>query len=306
MLAVAVLAVLGGCTADLDPQEELAAAVEATAEEPFVFRLSAQADRSALDQLGDDAVAAASFLEGAGIEGARDPDGRLRLSLTLGGDAPLLEVIAEEGDALLLRTGLGAVLGLEGRDPATALEPALDRLGVSEAGREALITSFSGGWVALTDVDDLGELLGAASGESRTDEPAAQLDARELLGAIEVLSARDAGEVRRLDVVVETRALAELLGDGGGDRTVPGTIDLRDGRVLEVRLELSGGDLLELDPAAAGGDQPADGDAAGIVELLLRVDPVTEGNAVERPEPGASLTAAELLDLVERLSPPAG
>jgi hypothetical protein len=307
--ALAGAVALVGCTGDRDPQAELADAVAATAEDPFAFRVSARADRAALEQLGDDdAVAAAAFLDGAGIDGARDPDGRLRVAVTLGGDAPLLEVITGEGDALLLRTGLGAVLGIEDRDPSDELEPALEQLGVGPAGRDALLTSFTGGWVVLTDVDDLGQLLGAATdGGEREEDPT---DLADLLDAVTATAARDAGEVRRLDVEVATGALLSPLGLGGGeDRTVPGTVDLRDGRVLEVRLELTGSDLAS-DPADAtdppdatdasdGADDPADG--AGVVELIVRIDPITEGSAVERPEPGATLTAAELFDLVERL-----
>ncbi len=303
-----LLALLAACTTERDPAQELADAVAATAEEPFSFAITARADRAALDQLGDDALAAASFLEEAGIDGARDPDGRLRVAVTLGGGAPLLEVIAESGDALLLRTGLGAVLGLEGRDPAEALEPALDRLGVGEAGRAALVTSFSGGWVALTDVDDLAELVGTATGEDAGAD-IGSFELADLLAATRVLGARDAGEIRRLDVEIETDVLLERLGLGAGgaasSRTVPGTIDLRGGKVSEVRVELSGGDLSDVAGASGAGETDPDEGAAGVVELVLTIDPVTEGNAVERPEPGAALTAAELADLVERLQPAA-
>ncbi|MEX1163846.1 MAG: hypothetical protein WEB03_09715 [Nitriliruptor sp.] len=309
---LALLLLLAACTSERDPSQELADAVQATAAEPFSFGVSARADRAALDQLGGDALAAASFLEGAGIDGARDPDGRLRIAVTLGGDAPLLEVIAESGDAMLLRTGLGAVLGLEGRDPSDALEPALDRLGIDAVGREALVTSFSGGWVALTDIDELGELVGAATGEDAGSDVRA-FGLADLLAAIEVTGARDAGEIRRLDIEVETAVLLERLGfdagDAASDRTVPGTVDLRDGKVSEVRVELSGGDLT--DPAGGpdadrDGGEDGEGDAqTGVVELVLTIDPVTEGDAVERPQPGAELTAAQLIDLVERLQPAA-
>lgn len=302
--ALLVLLGLAGCRAALDPQAELEAAVAATAATPFTFTLSAQADRAALDQLGGDAVEAAAFLDGAGLTGAREPDGRLQVAFTLGGDAPLLEAISQgDGEGLLLRTGLGELLGLEGRDPAEALGPALEELGVGAAGREALATSFAGGWVALTDVGDLGELLGAttdAGTEPAPDGLASVLD------EVTVTDARDAGEVRRLDVEVRASALLGPFGLGGTDGAVPGTVDLRDGQVLEVRLELSGGDL-GADGSGAGGGGP---DAAGVVELVLAITAADDGEAVvERPQPGASLTAEELLDLVQRLqtatTPPA-
>lgn len=301
LLAVPFLVLLlaAGCRSDDDPRAELERAVAATAAEPFTFALSARADRAALDQLGGDAVAAASFLEDAGLTGAREPDGRLQVALTLGGDVPLLEAISQGGDGLLLRTGLGELLGLEGQDPAEQLAPALDELGVSPAGREALATSFAGGWVELTDVADLGELLGATTPGDEEEVPDG---AGDLLDEVAVTGARDAGEVRRLDVEVAVSALLGPLGLGGADRSVPGTVDLRDGRVLEVRLELSGGDL-----AAPDGAEDDAADVAGVVELVLSIAPTSgDGPVVERPEPGAALTAAELLTLVGQLQGTAG
>ncbi|WP_052664449.1 hypothetical protein [Nitriliruptor alkaliphilus] len=315
-----VLLGLLGCRAALDPQAELEAAVAATAASPFTFSLSAQADRAALDQLGGDAVEAAAFLDGAGLTGAREPDGRLQVAFTLGGDVPLLEAISQgDGEGLLLRTGLGELLGLERRDPAEALGPALEELGVDAAGREALATSFAGGWVALTDVGDLGELLGATTDDGGDPAPASE-GLASLLEEVTVTGARDAGEVRRLDVEVRAAALLAVLGLGGidgglggidgglggSDRALPGTLDLRDGQVLEVRLELSGGDLGADGPGTSG----ASSEAAGVVELVLRISSADDGHAVvERPEPGASLTAGQLLDLVDRLqtatTPPA-
>lgn len=300
-----LLVILVGCRTDDDPHAELERAVRATAAEPFTFALSAQADRAALEQLGDDAVAAAAFLEGAGVTGARDPDGRLELAVTLGGGVPLLEAISDGGDGLLLRTGLGELLGLEGRDPAEALGPALDELGAAPAGRDALTTSFAGGWVELTDVADLGELLGRTA-EGEPD--AAPDDLGALLDDVTVTAARDAGEVRRLDVEVRADALLAPFGLGAASQALPGTVDLRDGRILEVRVELAGDDL-----AAPGTDRGApgtDGAASagdGVVELVLQLaSGEGDGPLVGSPEPGASLTAQELFDLLERLEPAVG
>jgi hypothetical protein len=293
LLPLAVLA-LAGCRGEEDPREELRSAVATTADESFTFALSARADRAALDQLGDDAVAAAAFLEGAGVTGARDPDGRFQVALMLGGDAPLLEAISEGGEGLLLRTGLGDLLGLGGRDPQEALGPALDELDIEPAGRAALTASFEGRWVALTDVGDLGELIGTTD-DGDGGEPA---DLAAVLEEVTVTGARDAGDVRRIDVLVPADTLLGPLGLGGGDRIVPGSVDLRDGRISEVRLELSGGDLAG-EPGTVDAQDPAD---AGVVELVLRLTPAAGPDPlVERPDPGASLTAAQLLELVARL-----
>ncbi len=306
-MVLAVVLALAGCREERDPRAELQAAVLNTATEAFTFDLAARADRAALDQLGDDAVAAAEFLAEANVSGARDPGGQLQLSISLGGPAPLLEVIALGDGELLLRTGLGGLLGLEGRDPGEALAPALERAGVGEAGRAALTTSFVGGWVALTDVGDLGELLGGAA-QDGGDDDAALFDLRALVGGLELTAVRDAGEVRRFDVGVPAAALFGPLGVGG-DQVLPGTVDVRDGRLSEVRVELSGSDLAEVGDDAGGTEldgadaAPGSDDAAGgVVELVLQVTSARgEGPLVERPDPGASLTAAELLTLVEQL-----
>lgn len=337
---LALVSLLVGCSGEQDPRAELDAAVAATASEPFRFAISAQADRAALDELGADATAAASFLAEAGITGARDPDGWLQVGVTIGGDVPLLEAIVPDDDRLLLRTGLGDLLGLEGRDPGEALDPALTELGVDENGRAALTISFRGGWIALTDVSSIADLVagvggadgagqdGAAGtdGAAGSDGSDAGQQLADLLDAVTVLGVHDVGEVRRFDVEVSTAALLGALGVEGGDRRVPGTIDLRAGRLFEARLELTGSDLDavtggDLGGAGAsdggagtsdGGTGTPDGEAAGdagrdaggggSIEVVVRVATADEGApVVERPEPGASLTAAELFALFEQL-----
>jgi hypothetical protein len=139
--------------------------------------------------------------------------------------------------------------------------------------------------------------VGDATGD---DDAAPALDLDRVLDGVTILRADDVGEVRRLDVEVRTAPLLAPLGLEVEDRTVPGTIDLRDGRLFEARLELSSGDL-----GGLGGAPPAagtDGTDGGVIEVVLRVAPAEEGGpVVERPEPGAALTSAELFDLVERL-----
>lgn len=314
---VLLIGLLAGCQGDPDPRSQLEAALAATAADPFTFTVTAQADRAALEQLGGDVVATAGFLDEAGLSGARDPDGRFLVALSLGGDAPLLEAISAGEGALLLRTGLGEVLGLEDRDPRDALDPALDQLRVDAAGREALATSFAGGWVALTDVGDLGELLGAtAEGQARSapdeGEDAGAADGEAggfgaVFDRVTVVGARDVGEVRRLAVEVRAAALLAPFGLGAADRAVPGTVDLRDGRLHEVRLVLSGGDLAGGPPADPETAEATEATDAGVLELVLRIVPA-DGDApvVPRPEPGATLTAAQLFELVGRLQAGSG
>lgn len=308
---VLLAGLLLGCQDDPDPRSQLEAAVVTTATQPFTFTVTAQGDRAALEQLGGDAVATAGFLAEAGLSGAREPDGRLLVALSIGGGAPLLEAISDGEGALLLRTGLGEVLGLEGRDPADALDPALEQLGVDAAGREALATSFAGGWVAVTDVGDLGELLGAGAGADTGADADGEGGLRAVFEGVTVVGARDVGEVRRLTVQVPADALLAPFGLRAAERAVPGTVDLRGGRIHEVRLELSTGDLTDgppIDGEATDGEATDDeATDAGVLELVLRIAPA-EGDdpVVPRPEPAASLTAAELSDLVRRLQAASG
>lgn len=279
-VATTVAVLVGGCS-EPDPATELRDAVRATEATSVTFTVAAVADRGALEALEGGAAEAAAFLEGAGLVGARDPDGALRLAVTLGGEQPLLEVVSVPDQPLLLRTGLPELLGVStGADPAEQLEPALEALGVDEAGRRALAVSFAGGWLALRDVGDvdqaIAELLG---GDDRPEAPPLSTDLATLFERVEVRGVRDAGDVRRFDVVVDTAAT----GGATGSAPVPGTVVTRDGLLQEVRVEL-----------------PGDAEA-GVVELVLTLTPVGSGTAVLRPEPDAELTAAQLLDLVEKL-----
>lgn len=285
---VAVL-LLAGCSSP-SPQEELTAAIEATAATPVTFELGARADRGALDALGDGAEAAADFLDQARVTGARAPDGRTLLAVTLAGDVPLLEVVTATDGELLLRTGLADLLPVGDGDPAAQLDPILAELGVAEPGRRALAASFSGGWVAVTDVDGLAELVGRAGSDQRPGDPPPAITSAGVLEAVTVTGARDAGDVRRLDVEVDVGVLLGVLGvatdvgDGTlGDR-LPGSVALRDGLLQELRVELA---------------DDAD-DAAGVVTLVLTVTPV-EGDPVPAPDVAARLTADELVELVETL-----
>lgn len=277
-LALVPVLLLAACEAD--PARELEDAVAATVAQPVAFDLTARADRAALDELGAGAADAAAFLEGFAVTGTRAGDGRTHLAVSIGGTAPLLEAIVVPDAALLLRTGLGELLGVEGADPERELGPALDELGVDPEGRDALVASFRGGWVAVTGLDDLGELLDA---DGRAGAGSV-LDLQALLAATRVTGARDAGEVRRLDVEVAAAVFAPLLGEPEDpDEVLPGTVVLRDGVVLEVRLDLS------------------PGSDTGTVEVILTLSDHGVEPDLEPPEPDATLSRAQLLDLLARL-----
>jgi hypothetical protein len=305
-----LLALLAGCQGDDDPRRELERALATTASESFRYQVTAEADRTALEQLGGDALETAAFLDGAGVTGGRDPDGWFQVALSIGGDVPLLDVIVPGDDRLFLRTGLGDLLGLGGRDPSEQLDPALAELGVDPASRRALTISFRGGWIALTDVSSLRELVDASEASTpgeATTVPPTDLDG--FLDAVTIVGVEDVGEVRRFDVEVATAPLLALLGIDGDERTVPGSIDVRDGRLLEARLVLSGEDLAATAGPGRDGEAAAADDAgtAGALEVVLRVgEPDRDGDVVERPEPGAAVTSRQLFALVEQLQAATG
>lgn len=279
----ALLVALAACTGEPDPRGELEAAVAATGEASVTFQATVVGDPAAVDRLDGGLADAVLLVEGGEVGGARDPDGALRVALGLGGSEPALEVVSLPGGPLLLRSGLAAALGVDDGDPRAQLDPALEALGVDEAGREALAVSFAGGWLELTDVDDLeGALAAVGEGgvEDPADGPAEPFDLSALLDALTIGEVRDAGEVRRFEVTVDPTRLGPLA--AGVTAARPGQVVLRDGLLQELRLEVADTE-------------------AGPVELVVTLTPVAEGRAVLRPEPDASVTAGQLRELVETL-----
>jgi hypothetical protein len=294
----AVLVLLGlalaGCERSGSPEQELRDAIGRTLDEDLAFTLSMRTEGASSD--GADAETAA-FLGAVRLTGVRQHDGPYAAVLDIGGTAPLLEVRGGGGDPLLLRTGFGALLGAAG-DPATELGPRLDELGVGQDQRDALVASFAGDWIAISDADDVGDLAGPALGA--TDEAdagtepgtgsevgTAPFDLDRLLAALEVSGARDVGEVRRFDVELDADAwLGTALGDavqGGGvdvPSRVPGTVTVRDELVHEVRLDL------------------ADHDDGARLELVLVLREHGEVTFPEPAVPVAEVTVAELTELI--------
>jgi hypothetical protein len=293
---LAVLVLLGlalaGCERSGSPEQELRDAIERTLDEDLAFTLSMRTEGASLD--GADAETAA-FLGAVRLTGVRQHDGPYAAVLDIGGTAPLLEVRGGGGDPLLLRTGFGALLGAAG-DPATELGPRLDELGVGQDQRDALVASFAGDWIAISDADDVGDLAGPALGatdeanagtDPEADAGTAPFDLDRLLAALEVSGARDVGEVRRFDVELDADAwLGTALGDavqGGGvdvPSRVPGTVTVRDELVHEVRLDL------------------ADHDGGARLELVLVLREHGEVSFPGPAVPVAEVTVAELTELI--------
>jgi hypothetical protein len=286
-LAALVLVALAlvGCDRGSSPEQELREAVERTLAEDVAFEVRVRAEEPA-DAGADPDVA--HLLATVRLTGSHRTDGTYHLALDIGGTDPLLEVRGGEGP-LLLRTGLGALLGLTGA-PDEALGEPFGDLDLDDEGQRALLAGFAGDWLALTDADDLADL----TAETAEDGPdtGASLGPGDLLGALEVVEVHEAGAVRTFEVLAHPqrlrgsslgRTLAGLL---DLPATVPGRVEVRDGRVQQVALDLS---------AEA---------ASGTPELLLVVLDHGELPPTEPIDPAATLTVAELAEVVEVLGTP--
>jgi hypothetical protein len=284
-LLVLVGLALAGCDRGSSPEQELREAIELTLADDVAFEVRVRTDEPA--DPGADAELAAS-LATLRVVGSHRTDGTYHLALDIGGTEPILEVRGGEGP-LLLRTGLGALLGLTGA-PDEAVGDAFDGLDLDEEGQRALLAGFAGDWLALTDADDLADLTGEAEGEGA--EHGGSLGLGELLEALEVVEAHDAVGVRTFDVLAHPqrrqgsalgRTLTDLL---DLPATVPGRVEVRDGRVQQVVLGLAGEA------------------ASGSTELVLEVLEHGELPTAEPIDPAATLTVAELAEVVEVLGTP--
>jgi hypothetical protein len=280
LLLVALLA-LAGCTED-DPRVELEEALADTLGTEVAFELLAEADRAALDALGDAAGDAAQFLADFRVVGTREPDGPTVLAVELAPGQPVLEAVVLPGGELRLRTGLGELLGLAGGSPAEALEPELDRRGVSEQQRTALLAGFEGDWIAISDAGGLGGVLD----ESGASTDAGTLDLDRVMEAVEVTGDTDDGDRRRIEVLVD---VGRLLGDVEGvddlEEPVSAVVEIADGLVHRIRVDLADG---------LGEDQ-------GSVRLELLLSDHGDAEVSEPPEVEATVTTEELEELLELL-----
>jgi hypothetical protein len=274
---------LSGCDRGRSPERELREAVDGTLAEDVAFEVRVQTE-GRTDVAADPDLA--SFLETVRVTGSHRTGGTYHLALDIGGTAPLLELRGGDGP-LLLRTGLGALLGSTG-SPEEALGEPLDGLDLDDEGRQALLAGFAGDWLAITETDADTPAEGSEAGPE-TGEPTRWGD---LLEAVEVVEVHDAGGVRTFEVLADPQRLQRsslgrtLHGLLDLPATVPGRVEVREGRVQQVRVDLSGEAV------------------SGSLELVLDVLDHGELPPAEPVDPVAALTVAELAGLVEVLGAP--
>jgi hypothetical protein len=282
LLLAGLLLVLVGCRGGEDPSTRLREATEATLGTEVAFELRAEADRAALEQLGDAAGDAAQFLADFRVVGTRVPDGPTSLAVELTAGQPVLEAVVLPDGELRLRTGLGAMLGMDETAPAEALDPELERRGVSPEQRRALLAGFEGGWIAVPDAGGIEGALGRGGAEDEAEGPGLE----RLMAAVEVTDASDDGGRERIEVLVDVARLLDPDADAGVGERVPAVVEIEDGLVRRIRIEL--GDEL-------------DGVDEGRVRLELLLDDHGAAESGEVPEVEATVTLEELEELLALL-----
>jgi len=308
LLAVATM-LAGACTsAPDDPEGDLAAAFERTLADSFSYRLSVEADRDALESLGEGAASATAFLSTFAVVGTTGADGgQLRVQV-LGTD--LLDVRRLDAEHTYVRLGLTELPGLpeELADPA-ALLPALVALGLGEQVEVAGATLLEGGWVLLEGALDAAALRESSGAGAASASETASVD--EALGAdteerirrfVEVTEQTEAGARRTFRVSLHLRELVQAVATlgpappGAGTRpgdaaAVPevlaGTVFVEDGVVTRIRLDLSA--LTD------------DDTAVGQVELQLDLDDHGQARPPTAPEARTTLSAQALVDALATL-----
>jgi hypothetical protein len=279
-----------------DPGEALAEAFERTFGSSVAYQVTIDADREAIDGLGDDVGRLATLIAGFSMDGVLDEDvasGRLE-----GLGSTLVEIRSFGEELTYARLGISDLLALAGiPDPAALVDAA--ELDVDPEVTAALQAALRGEWIAIE---------GPLHGSDDVDEDAAEATLRELLGGDKaafferyvVVDSREeveGGEVYR--VGLELRELVRSVGEAnerlGEDapadldadladlpERVDGTVEVRDGVVTDLRFAL--GDAL----------RDAGGELTGAIDLVIELSDHGEAGPVEEPDAAATITAEQL------------
>lgn len=321
-LFLAVLALVAAAcgTSSPDPGTRLTSAIDNTFDGAFTYTLKVDADRAALEGLGEGAGDAATFLQTFGFTGVVDGEDGVSFAVDLGGESPLLELRTFGEEAFYLNLGIGDLLALAGAgafDPRDELAPALDALGFEDEVKAAVLDALDGKWVGVEGRLDLARLQELMGQEPQGDESEASEAAEELFGDgvpefferyVTVVETTEEDDTERFEVALELRELLraaselnERVGDGSAGledieadlqdlpETVPGTVVVADGVVTEIRFDVA-------DTAREAG---AAVEGSILVQLLFAdfddVDPL------ERPEGATVLTDEQFTDALEKL-----
>lgn len=296
LLTVLALVAVGCDRGPADPADALAEAFARTFEGSVAYQVTVDADREAVDALGDDVGRLATLIAGFSLSGVVD-DGAASGQLE-GLGSTLLEIRSLGGELTYARLGIGDLLAIAGiADPAALVAGA--ELDVDPEVSAALEAALRGEWIAIegelggepTDGDDeaVGALRDLVGGDA-----AAFFDRFVVVDAREEV---DGGETFRTGLLVREllRAVAEA-NESLGERApadleadladlperVDGVVEVRDGVVTDLRFAL--GDALRA--SGAGLD--------GTLDLVIELSDHGEAGPVEEPDAAATITSEQL------------
>jgi hypothetical protein len=305
-----LLAVVAGaavaCTSDpepADPEEALVRTVQGTLDGAFAYRLVAEADRAAVEALGQDLGSVAARLNLFEVTGVVTDDA-VSMDLSLFATAPLLEVRRFGDPSLYLRVAAGdgplaavATPELEGRMLGMAVRTSQPQSVVSAIGALS-----DGAWIGVEGAFDptgLADLAGG-DGDVGTEEPTATASTPlpDLLAQyLRVTDRVEEDGTTTLTVDLRVRALLRALASlGTGDtdvaaveeglavlpEEVTGDVVTHDGVVEAIVFDVAA------DARAAGEDVP------GSLELRLELSEHGAPTAPERPAAQVTVPSGEL------------
>lgn len=324
-LVAALALVAAACGGEpADPNERLAEAFRATFEDTFSYRFIVEADREALDGLGEGAGQAAAFLSGFAVEGVVHEDSASATVQALGTNLMELRSLGE--DELYLRLGVQDLLGLLGGGGFAAEDvvPALESMGVSQELQAAVLDALTGKWVGIEGGLDASR-LGTIAGEDDTvDDEQARAAFEEAFGedlptfferfVTVVGEPGDEEGVDNYQVLLQLRdvlrAASEMNDDlgvseelSGADleadlaelpETVPGEVSVKDGVVTSIAFRVA-------DTIRESGTE-----LTGDLDLVVDLSQHGQVEPVAAPTDATVVSSAAVEELFEQLSQMAG
>lgn len=308
--ACAVGLLAGGCTADepADPATALVETVDDTLDGAFAYRLVAEADKEALEDLGQSLGSVAARLNLFEVSGMVEGP-TVTVDVAVFGTQPLLQLRRFGPDALYVRVAAGegplAALAspeLEGRLLGVAVQTSQPDTVVAAIG-----ALFDGDWVGITGAFDPSALTGLADADA-TDDPAADELATPLPEivadylTVEDQVADDGTTTSRVDLAVRDllRALASL-GTQGFDvasfeeglallpEAVTGDVVTRDGVVEAIVFDVA-------EAAREAGE-----DVSGSLQLRFELSDHGQPSTPEVPDAEVTVPSVDLAEGLAQL-----
>lgn len=310
VLMVAVMA--AGCTADEppDPETQLVQTIDETLDGAFAYRLVAQADREALDDLGQSLGSVAARLNLFEVSGVVDGP-TVSVDVQVFGTRPLFQLRRFGSEELYVRVGAGdgplaalATPELEGRLLGVAVQT-----GQPDTVVTAIGALFDGEWVGITGAFDPAALAGLSGGEDGdADEPGgAELPTplpEIVADYLTVSEQASEDDTTRTRVDLRVRDLLRALASLGQDdfdvgafeeglallpETVTGDVVTRDGVVEAIVFDVA-------EAAREAGE-----DVSGSLELRFELSDHGRPETPEVPEAAVTVPSADLAEGLAQL-----